>query len=259
MRFLQRKADVETRYGGRFVNAIEGVRSQTDGGARRDWFYFVNGIEADKGAAERKAARRRPRLVGLPRLERGDARAGGRRLLSRSRSCTARTASASRCASTVRPMRPTQCDAVRDRLERDGVETAITGARHPRRQGHAARWSWASGRDVPGRRGRPHDRGGAGARAACSRARCRGAAGSTSSCSTPRAARVRTLGPGAGLVAATRFEEQQPTWVVTGTDAAGVDRAVALLDARHAARPLRGGGAATPRADCAARAGADGG
>ena len=42
---------------------------------------------------------------------------------------------------------------------------------------------------------------------------------------------VRTLGPGAGLVAATRFEEQQPTWVVTGTDAAG------RRPRRRAARP----------------------
>ena len=55
LRFLTRKAkDVETRYGGRFVNAIDGVRSQSGGGTRRDWFYFVNGIEADTGAAERK-------------------------------------------------------------------------------------------------------------------------------------------------------------------------------------------------------------
>ena len=36
--------------------------------------------------------------------------------------------------------------------------------------------------------------------------------------------------PGAGIVAATRFEEQQPTWIVSGTDAAGLDRAVELLD-----------------------------
>jgi hypothetical protein len=41
---------------------------------------------------------------------------------------------------------------------------------------------------------------------------------------------VRTLAAGAGLVAATRFEEQQPTWVVAGTDRPGLDRAVRLLD-----------------------------
>jgi hypothetical protein len=33
-------------------------------------------------------------------------------------------------------------------------------------------------------------------------------------------------------VAATRFEEQQPTWVVTGTDRRGLDAAVRLLTPR---------------------------
>ena len=48
MQALQREADVETRYGGRFVQAINGL----EGSARRDWFYFVNGFEADRGAVE---------------------------------------------------------------------------------------------------------------------------------------------------------------------------------------------------------------
>src|SRR5947207_551515 len=52
IRFLERRAKVETRYGGRFVNAIDGLRSQTRGGRRQDWFYFVNGIEAEVGAAD---------------------------------------------------------------------------------------------------------------------------------------------------------------------------------------------------------------
>jgi hypothetical protein len=43
---------------------------------------------------------------------------------------------------------------------------------------------------------------------------------------------VRSLGAGAGLVAATRFEEQQPTWVVTGTDSLGLTRAAALIAER---------------------------
>jgi hypothetical protein len=47
---LEREADVDTRYGGRFVQAIEGVEGSL--AAQRDWFYFVNGIEADLGAAE---------------------------------------------------------------------------------------------------------------------------------------------------------------------------------------------------------------
>jgi len=47
---LREEADVETRYGGRFVQSIEGIEGSTS--ARRDWFYFVNGFEVDRGAAE---------------------------------------------------------------------------------------------------------------------------------------------------------------------------------------------------------------
>lgn len=47
---LRRKTDVETRYGGRFVQAIDGVEGDLAG--RNDWFYFVNGYEADISAAD---------------------------------------------------------------------------------------------------------------------------------------------------------------------------------------------------------------
>jgi len=47
---LDREADVETRYGGRFVQAIEGIEGSL--ARQEDWFYFVNGVEPDVGAAE---------------------------------------------------------------------------------------------------------------------------------------------------------------------------------------------------------------
>jgi uncharacterized protein DUF4430 len=50
MQALRRVADVKTRFGGRFVQAINGIEGSLS--ARRDWFYFVNGYEADRGAAE---------------------------------------------------------------------------------------------------------------------------------------------------------------------------------------------------------------
>lgn len=50
MQALDRVADVKTRYGGRFVQSIGGLQGSL--AARRDWFYFVNGIEADRSAAE---------------------------------------------------------------------------------------------------------------------------------------------------------------------------------------------------------------
>ena len=50
MQALEGAADVKTRYGGRFVQSIDGIEGNASG--RRDWFYFVNGIEADRSAAE---------------------------------------------------------------------------------------------------------------------------------------------------------------------------------------------------------------
>ena len=47
---LDREADVETRYGGRFVQAVNGIEGSLEG--QRDWFYFLNGIEPDRGGAE---------------------------------------------------------------------------------------------------------------------------------------------------------------------------------------------------------------
>ena len=228
LRFLTRKVkDVETRYGGRFVNAINGVRSQTDGGARRDWFYFVNGIEADTGAAEREvhpgdrvwwdyrdwsAAMRVPAVVGSypePFLHGSDGKRFPVRL---------------DCA----PDATDQCEAVRDRLEDDGIETAVSalGTAVGKDTLRLLIGEWSDVRadsaaqkleDGPAESGvfaRPVDRGDA------YEFELLDAEGRT----------ARTLGPGAGMVAASRFEEQQPTWVVTGTDAAGVERAVALID-----------------------------
>jgi Domain of unknown function (DUF4430) len=50
MQALAGKAKVTTRYGGRYVQSIDGSAGSL--AARRDWFYFVNGIEADRGAAD---------------------------------------------------------------------------------------------------------------------------------------------------------------------------------------------------------------
>jgi hypothetical protein len=54
MQALDRVADIETTYGGRYVQSIDGIEGNLS--ARRDWFYFVNGIEADRGASEYRLA-----------------------------------------------------------------------------------------------------------------------------------------------------------------------------------------------------------
>ena len=54
MQALRREAEVETRYGGRFVQSIDGLEGSLR--ERRDWFFFVNGVAADHGAAEYRLA-----------------------------------------------------------------------------------------------------------------------------------------------------------------------------------------------------------
>ena len=52
MRLLQAHAKTTTRYGGKFVQSIDGISGNSSSG-RHDWFYFVNGVEAPTGAADR--------------------------------------------------------------------------------------------------------------------------------------------------------------------------------------------------------------
>jgi hypothetical protein len=47
---VDRELDVETRYGGRFVQAIEDLEGSV--GDQEDWFWYVNGLEGDRSAAE---------------------------------------------------------------------------------------------------------------------------------------------------------------------------------------------------------------
>jgi hypothetical protein len=50
MQALDRELDVKTTYGGRFVQSIEDFAG--DASKQRDWFWFLNGIEADRSAAD---------------------------------------------------------------------------------------------------------------------------------------------------------------------------------------------------------------
>jgi Domain of unknown function (DUF4430) len=52
MRLLDRNADVSTRYGGGFIQSIDGLSGSTSGGRRSDWFFYVNGIESPIGSAQ---------------------------------------------------------------------------------------------------------------------------------------------------------------------------------------------------------------
>jgi len=50
MQALERSATIATRYGGRFLQAVNGISGSIE--RRHDWFWFVNGIEGDRSAAD---------------------------------------------------------------------------------------------------------------------------------------------------------------------------------------------------------------
>ena len=51
MAALKQVAGVDTAYGGGFVTDIDGIRSQSPQAAEGDWFYYINGLSLNEGAA----------------------------------------------------------------------------------------------------------------------------------------------------------------------------------------------------------------
>ena len=223
-RFLQRKFTVRTRYGGGFVQAIEGVSGGEEGGRPVDWFYYVNGIEADQGAAATKlhagdrvwwdrhdwgAARGVPAVVGsFPEPFRSGA--GGKRLPTQI-ACTDDAGAA--------------CAEAKSRLAAVGVKIASSafGTGGGTETLRVLVGPWSSLRADPVARRIEQGPGTSGVYATFS------GEGRRLTVLDDRGRDGASLGAGGGLVAATRLRDQQPTWVVTGTDAAGTLAAARAL------------------------------
>ena len=242
MRFLQRRFRVRTRFSGGFVQSVNGISGELRGARRTDWFFYVNGIEASQGAASTRlhpgdrvwwdhhdwgSAISIPAVVGsFPEPFRSGT--GGRRL-------PVTTA----CAPGV----AAACEEARGRLRRVGVplSSGTIGAPLGDESLRLLVGTWAELRgDLVARLidGGP---GVSGVFARFDRT------GRRLNALDARGRTVRTLGPGTGLVAATREHDQKPTWVVTGTDAAGVMAAARALEegalADHFALAVAGGAA----------------
>ena len=226
MRFLQRRAQVETRYGGRFVEEINGVRSGDSNGRRRDWFYFVNGIEEDVGAAEHEVHRgdrvwwdyrdwttamRVPAVVGSfpePFIHGSDGKSFPVRI---------------DCARGA----DETCNELADRLSRAGIIPNKTALGVPAGD-EVLRFvvgPWGDVRNDDAVRQIERGPGESGVFARVVQV----PGGYRFELLDRRGAVARSLTRGGGLVAATRFEEQQPTWVVSGTDEAGLNSAARLV------------------------------
>lgn len=220
LRLLERNADrVEKRFGGQFVQAIDGVEGGIRDGRQVDWFFYVNGRLAEKGAAATRVHdgdriwwdhhewedSQPVAVVGsfpAPFTTGFD----GKRLPVRVECVEQEVA---------------PCRRVRDVLVERGVVASRGGlatslARETLRvivgpwervRGDAALATIEDGPRESGVHARPSSDG---RRLALLDA---------------RGAVRRTLGPGAGLVAATGEGGEAPVWVVTGTDDAGVTAA----------------------------------
>ena len=223
MRLLERTQRVSTTYGGRFVQSIDGVAGSS---GRRDWFYYVNGIEAPKGAAatdvhhgdriwwdhhDWSITDSIPAVVGSfpePFLH----GIGGRRFPT-----------ALECASDVSKA----CSIVARELKAIGVPVAIQVIGGGSGQDSLALvvGTWSDLRDVTAT-----DLIDRGPRTSGVYAQFVGPAGQVLELDDPKGDVVRTLRAGSGLIAALQQPSfNEPAWLVTGTDPAGVTAAAAAL------------------------------
>jgi hypothetical protein len=230
MRLLQRNAKVRTRFGGNFVQAIDGRAGGRRDGRPVDWFFYVNGIEAGRGATDAEvhdgdrvwwdrhdwgAAMRVPAVVGsFPEPFKHGTE--GRKIPVRVECGQARSPECRAVAKTLGDLGVVAGQAGVGVSTGDEVLRVLVGPwptvrrdlaaaaieRGPKASGVYARMS-ADGRALVAL--------------------------------DERGAVARRLGAGTGLVAATQAAEQQPTWIVTGTDAAGLASAARAFAAGESA------------------------
>jgi hypothetical protein len=245
MSLLTRNARVTTRYGGGFVESVDGLSGGEADGEPSDWFYYVNGVEAPKGAAATNVhpgdhvwwdlhdwsqTDSVPAVVGSfpePFLNGID----GKRLPVRIE-----------CAVVA----GYACRTVTERLRALGVPAAIaaigSGGEPETLRVMVGPWIAVGG--DPSTRQIESGPGRSGVYARFS------TGGQTLTLLNERGSPARTLTAGAGLVAATRRSEEAPVWVVTGTDSAGVEEAARAFDVSalqdHFALALAPGGSELP-------------
>ncbi len=245
MSLLMRNATVSTRYGGGFVESVDGLSGGETGGQPSDWFYYVNGIEAPQGAAATNVnpgdhiwwdlhdwsqTDSVPAVVGSfpePFVNGID----GKRLPVRIE-----------CAA----ISSEPCQTVSSRLRALGVLGALaaigSGDEPETLRVLVGPWTAVSGDPTVHEIELGPRSSGVYARVSAN--------GATLTLLNEQGAVTRTLTSGAGLVAATRYGEAAPVWVVTGTDDAGVEEAARAFDqtalADHFALALAPGGATLP-------------
>jgi uncharacterized protein DUF4430 len=224
MRLLQRNAKVTTRFGGGFVQSVDGLAGGQRGGRPVDWFFYVDGVLAETGAADVRV--RDGTAIWWDHHDWGSGPGSGSAVVGSFPAPFARAASTGLACV---PAGTAACAAARAALTRAGAHVApVTPATAGRGKLPVVLvGAYAAIRSVPAARllGRGPTASGVYARPSQDGARL--------TLLDARGRRVRDLGAGAGLVAATRSAGNPPVWSVTGTDDAGVLAAARTLDAER--------------------------
>ena len=215
MSLLMRNYPVDTRFGGGFVQSIDGLAGGQEAGAPGRLVLLRQRRAGAEGGGRDERPPGRPRLVGSPRLEPDRGSRRGRRLVPRAVPERHRRQAAAGADRMLGDRHRYACRTVTERLRALGVPAAIaaigsSGAPETLRvlvgPWPAARAATSTSRASTAVR----------ARAACTRA-SRG--GRALSCSIRTVSAVRTLGAGAGLIAATRRAKTPRCGSSRGTDA----------------------------------------
>jgi hypothetical protein len=223
MRFLQTERKVTTRFGGGFVQSIDKLAG--DQAAEHDWFFYVNGSEASVGASDYKlnpgdvvqwdyhdwrATQHIPAIVGAypePFVH----GTKGKRLPVRLE-----------CAEPDGPA----CDDVTARLDKLGVTVTSSAIGAPASDATlrviVAKFSDAEQVRGVGALTKSPATSGVYARFDSD--------GGAFSLLDPAGQSAQAAPAGTGLLAATQQAAQPITWLVTGVDDAGVERAATALD-----------------------------
>jgi hypothetical protein len=224
MSLLRAHDPIDTASGGHIVEGIDGVSSGVRAGHQQSWFYYVNGVEAPKGASATGVSRgdhvwwdlhdwsqaeKVPAVVGSfpePFLNGSEGRRWPVKV-----ECS--SASGYACRTVIARLRALNVPAAVAAIGSgsapetlrvmvapfDGLEAALAKSLElgPHENGIYARFSKN---------------------------------GTQLALLDQNGGVAQTLAAGAGLIAATRQGEEAPTWVITGTNGAGVELAARSFD-----------------------------
>ncbi len=231
IRMLDREAEITTRYGGGFVQSIDGLAGDQAGGRRSDWFFYVNGIESDRGAGE--VGVRGGDRIWWDYRDWSDAISVPAVVGSWPEPFAQASATADRKPVRVQCLAGgAACRVAARRLGEAGVSARVDDRGEARADPDALRVVVGPWREVRKDPALNDTRGGLATNGVFATFKGTDRTAYRLIALDVTGTPARNLGPRAGLVAALKPGGDSPTWIVTGSGAPAVRRAVSLLDRR---------------------------